>query len=206
MRVRLSRATDPRAIPSPISMPCFERRQQRGGRLLCRSAAQHCGRGSPTNSTAGIRRHVVVETILPLRCAAVARGRSNPTGTAGRTPAGRNNDWAHFNTAAIIAMPDKWEYPWFAAWDWGFHLVTPALIDPDSPRTSWSSYAALGTCIRTASSPLTSGTSVTSIRRYMPGRRCASTRSTSGRPARGPRISRACVRQAAAQLYLVGEP
>ena len=27
-------------------------------------------------------------------------------------------------------MPDKWEYPWFAAWDWAFHLVTLALIDP----------------------------------------------------------------------------
>ena len=43
---------------------------------------------------------------------------------------GRNSDWTHFDTAAIIAMPDKWEYPWFAAWDWGFHLVTLALIDP----------------------------------------------------------------------------
>ncbi len=42
---------------------------------------------------------------------------------------GRNNDWVHLNTAAVIAMPDKWEYPWFAAWDWAFHLVTLALID-----------------------------------------------------------------------------
>lgn len=44
--------------------------------------------------------------------------------------AGRNNDWVHLNTAAVLAMPDKWEYPWFAAWDWAFHLVTLALIDP----------------------------------------------------------------------------
>jgi hypothetical protein len=43
---------------------------------------------------------------------------------------GRNADWTHFDTAAIIAMPDKWEYPWFAAWDWGFHLVTLSLVDP----------------------------------------------------------------------------
>ena len=39
-------------------------------------------------------------------------------------------DWMHFDAADIIAMPDKWEYPWFAAWDWAFHLVTLSLIDP----------------------------------------------------------------------------
>ncbi|MBK8175481.1 MAG: glucosidase [Rhodospirillales bacterium] len=43
---------------------------------------------------------------------------------------GRNSDWFHFYAADIIAMPDKWEYPWFAAWDWAFHLVTLALIEP----------------------------------------------------------------------------
>lgn len=42
----------------------------------------------------------------------------------------RNNDWIHLNTSAVIPMPDKWEYPWFAAWDWAFHLVTLALVDP----------------------------------------------------------------------------
>ena len=43
---------------------------------------------------------------------------------------GRNNAWFHLYAADVIAMPDKWEYPWFAAWDWAFHLVTLALIDP----------------------------------------------------------------------------
>ena len=43
---------------------------------------------------------------------------------------GRNSDWFHLYAADVIAMPDKWEYPWFAAWDWAFHLVTLALIDP----------------------------------------------------------------------------
>jgi hypothetical protein len=42
----------------------------------------------------------------------------------------RNGDWTHFNSANVLAVPDKWEYPWFAAWDWAFHLVTFALIDP----------------------------------------------------------------------------
>jgi len=44
---------------------------------------------------------------------------------------GRNHDWTHFDGDAIFSMPDKWEYPWFAAWDLGFHAVTFALIDPE---------------------------------------------------------------------------
>ena len=43
---------------------------------------------------------------------------------------GRNYDWKHLNNADIISMPDKWEYPWYAAWDLAFHCVTFALIDP----------------------------------------------------------------------------
>ena len=48
-------------------------------------------------------------------------------------PAGRcrNADWFHLNNADILSMPDKWEYPWYAAWDLAFHCVTFALIDPD---------------------------------------------------------------------------
>jgi hypothetical protein len=44
---------------------------------------------------------------------------------------GRNADWTHFNGSNIFSMPDKWEYPWFAAWDLAFHAVTFALIDAD---------------------------------------------------------------------------
>jgi Glycosyl hydrolase family 63 C-terminal domain len=43
---------------------------------------------------------------------------------------GRNADWRHLNNAEILSMPDKWEYPWYAAWDLAFHCVTLALIDP----------------------------------------------------------------------------
>lgn len=45
--------------------------------------------------------------------------------------AGRNHDWPHLNNADIISMPDKWEYPWYAAWDLAFHAVPLALIDPE---------------------------------------------------------------------------
>jgi Glycosyl hydrolase family 63 C-terminal domain len=44
---------------------------------------------------------------------------------------GRNADWTHLYNEDIISMPDKWEYPWYAAWDLAFHCVTFALIDPD---------------------------------------------------------------------------
>jgi hypothetical protein len=44
---------------------------------------------------------------------------------------GRNEDWIHLNNADIISMPDKWEYPWYAAWDLGFHCVVLALIDAE---------------------------------------------------------------------------
>jgi hypothetical protein len=43
---------------------------------------------------------------------------------------GRDSDWTHLNNADIISMPDKWEYPWYAAWDLAFHCVTFAMIDP----------------------------------------------------------------------------
>jgi hypothetical protein len=43
---------------------------------------------------------------------------------------GRNREWRHLNTADILSMPDKWEYPWFAAWDLAFHCLPLALVDP----------------------------------------------------------------------------
>jgi hypothetical protein len=43
---------------------------------------------------------------------------------------GRNSDWQHLNNADIISMPDKWEYPWYAAWDLAFHCIPLAMIDP----------------------------------------------------------------------------
>jgi hypothetical protein len=44
---------------------------------------------------------------------------------------GRNREWVHLNSADILSMPDKWEYPWFAAWDLAFHVIPFALIDPE---------------------------------------------------------------------------
>lgn len=43
---------------------------------------------------------------------------------------GRNNDWKHLKNADVILMPDKWEYPWYAAWDLAFHCIAMAAVDP----------------------------------------------------------------------------
>jgi hypothetical protein len=42
---------------------------------------------------------------------------------------GRNSKWQHLNTRAVISMPDKWEYPWFASWDLAFHCLSLANVD-----------------------------------------------------------------------------
>ncbi|MGK7913544.1 MAG: glucosidase [Synechococcus sp.] len=48
---------------------------------------------------------------------------------------GRNRQWRHLNAADIISMPDKWEYPWFAAWDLAFHAVPLAIVDVEFAKT-----------------------------------------------------------------------
>ncbi len=44
---------------------------------------------------------------------------------------GRNREWPHLNNGDIISMPDKWEYPWYAAWDLAFHTIPLAMVDPE---------------------------------------------------------------------------
>lgn len=44
---------------------------------------------------------------------------------------GRNHEWRHLNNFAIISMPDKWEYPWYAGWDLAFHCIPLARLDPE---------------------------------------------------------------------------
>jgi hypothetical protein len=65
----------------------------------------------------------------------------------------RNGAWVHLSTADIISMPDKWEYPWFAAWDLAFHTI--------APRSSWNWFTSHGSCTQTARFRRTSGTSAT---------------------------------------------
>ncbi|MDP1797978.1 MAG: glucosidase [Planctomycetaceae bacterium] len=48
---------------------------------------------------------------------------------------GRNHDWTHLFNRDIISMPDKWEYPWYAAWDLAFHMIPMATVDPEFAKS-----------------------------------------------------------------------
>jgi hypothetical protein len=48
---------------------------------------------------------------------------------------GRNHEWEHLYNDDVISMPDKWEYPWYAAWDLAFHMIPLALIDPEFAKS-----------------------------------------------------------------------
>ena len=56
-------------------------------------------------------------------------GRSLPQ--AQRRQGVRNSEWSHMFNDDIISMPDKWEYPWYAAWDLAFHMIPLGMVDPD---------------------------------------------------------------------------
>jgi len=44
---------------------------------------------------------------------------------------GRNHEWRHLYNSEVLSMPDKWEYPWYAAWDLAFHCIPLSLVDPE---------------------------------------------------------------------------
>ena len=47
----------------------------------------------------------------------------------------RNESWFHMTNRDVISMPDKWEYPWYAAWDLAFHCIPLAMVDPDFAKS-----------------------------------------------------------------------
>jgi hypothetical protein len=57
-------------------------------------------------------------------------GDSRKPGTSKKRNSGRNHDWVHLYNRDVISMPDKWEYPWYAAWDLAFHMIPFARLDP----------------------------------------------------------------------------
>ena len=61
----------------------------------------------------------------------------NPLGVK-NTKGFRNQQWYHMNNCDVISMPDKWEYPWHAAWDLAFHTSTFALVDPSFAKQQLS--------------------------------------------------------------------
>jgi hypothetical protein len=87
----------------------------------------------------------------------------------------RNREWFHVIGDHVISMPDKWEYPWFAAWDLAFHTLALSTVDIDFAKEQLDLLCAKFICTRQVRSRPMSGISATSTRRYRPGRRFSST-------------------------------
>ena len=151
-----------------------------------RSIREGATRRREADPAPGLRRHDVVEAELPLRRRQLARRattRDMPPPESRKNI--RNQHWRHLNSMRVLSMPDKWEYPWFAAWDLAFHTrgaragrrrVRQGAAVADAVRAVPAS--------RTGRSRPTSGSSPTSTRRCMPGRSGASTTWTASARAR----------------------
>jgi hypothetical protein len=63
------------------------------------------------------------------------QGDANQPPPPGERKHGRNREWSHLNNADIISMPDKWEYPWYAAWDLAFHCIPLAMVDAEFAKS-----------------------------------------------------------------------
>ena len=74
--------------------------------------------------------HALEQAVLPLRRGPLAGRRPDPAQPPASRRSGRNARWRNFDAFDIMSMPDKWEYPWFAAWDLAFHCVALAHVDP----------------------------------------------------------------------------
>ena len=78
----------------------------------------------------------------------------------------RNEHWEHMYNANIVSMPDKWEYPWYAAWDLAFHVVALTMVDEDFGKQQLDLMLHTPIFTPADSFPLMNGTLAMSIRRY----------------------------------------
>jgi hypothetical protein len=85
-----------------------------------------------------------------------------------------NRDWFHMISDHVISMPDKWEYPWFAAWDLAFDTIALSSVAIDFAKEQLDLLLRQPICIRPDRSRPMSGTSAMSTHRSKPGRRSLS--------------------------------
>ena len=121
---------------------------------------------------------------------------------------GRNSEWRHLNNYDIISMPDKWEYPWYAAWDLAFHCIPLALIDAEFAKQQLVMLTREWYMHPNGQLPAYEWAF---SRRQPAGARLGGLAGVPARPQAArrsgrPRLPRARVPQADAELHLVGEP
>ena len=104
----------------------------RGRRILCERSPRAPSRLTRTAPTSCARRWPACSGPSSTSTTIWTSGWRNTTGRR-RSSATRmrNGEWFHMFNDDIISMPDKWEYPWYAAWDLAFHMLPLAIVDPD---------------------------------------------------------------------------
>ena len=135
IRVRLTRPAQRRtAEPLGGGLRPRARRAPRGGRRVLRDG-DPAGRSSADAALVmrqALAGHAVVQAVLRVRRPPLAaRARRQPVGPGAPARDVRNVAWFHMVAGDVISMPDKWEYPWFAAWDLAFHCAPLSLVDVD---------------------------------------------------------------------------
>ena len=133
-RIRL-RLTDmaPAALRDPFDgfAEIMQASPARGGRVLSRpSRRASSSKDGADRHAAGAGRHAVEQAVLLLRRGQVAR-RARRGSACRRSRPMRNREWFHMVNDHVISMPDKWEYPWYAAWDLAFHTIALSTVDVD---------------------------------------------------------------------------
>ena len=111
---------------------------------------------------------------------------------------GRNKDWGHLFNRDVISMPDKWEYPWYAAWDPAFHMIAMAEIDPSFAKEQLILFSRMVH----ASQRAIAGLRVRPGRRQPAGPRLGRRRvyKMTGRRGAGPALPGPCLSETADQL------
>ena len=131
LRLRLRPAGARDLGPGPTSTTVMAAREAEADEFYAELTPPRASDDEALRHAPGLRRDALEQAVLPLRRRALARRRPRPAaaarGAAARaaTPSGGT-----FDALDVISMPDKWEYPWFAAWDLAFHCVALAHVDP----------------------------------------------------------------------------
>jgi hypothetical protein len=133
--LRLVEANDPAAAGREWFGEPFDRELQRN-----RDEADDFYNATIPSHVTGDARHVIRQTAAGLLWTKqfyhyvvkdwVEGDPGHPVPSAERAR-GRNHDWTHLYNRDVISVPDKWEYPWYAAWDLAFHMIPFAKLDPE---------------------------------------------------------------------------
>jgi hypothetical protein len=136
LRLRLTRRTEPTRMIQDLDGVFAER-------ILEADEFYACASGTLSPDACAVQRqayagllwskqsyHFIVETWL--------RGDPGQPAPPASRLTGRNSSWVHLYNADVLSMPDKWEYPWYAAWDLAFHTITLSTVDPDSAKAQLS--------------------------------------------------------------------